>query len=236
VNPREQYVVFFLVFIGVTTLTYGIFYAVDFLPEKPDEMNPLVHATDASLTTEEPRIDSQSAAAPNIQERLSTQVSEPALKSFASPAAPSTARYPKSIIIDAFNREIPIMNPESDEVHVLDAALLNGVVRHPDSADFGRIGTIFLFGHSSYLPNVINKNFQAFNGIQKLTWGDTIRLHSEDQEYIYRVDRVYEVAATNAEVKIETGTPKLALVTCNSFGSKDDRYVVEATLIESREL
>jgi LPXTG-site transpeptidase (sortase) family protein len=55
-------------------------------------------------------------------------------------------------------------------------------------------------------------------------------------EYLYRVDRVYETSADDAEVKIETGKPKLTLVTCDSFGSKSDRFVVEATLVESQPL
>jgi len=143
--------------------------------------------------------------------------------------------FPIRIIFDTLdNREVDVLNPESHSIEALDTALLSGAVRHPDSADFEREGTIFLFGHSSYLPNVINKNFQAFNGIQKLEWGDTIRLHSGDKEYTYQVDRVYETSADDAEVKIETGKQKLTLATCDSFGSKSDRFIVEATLIEEK--
>ena len=139
--------------------------------------------------------------------------------------------FPVSITFDSLDKTIAVLNPESRSVAALDTALLSGVVRHPDSADFERTGTIFLLGHSSYLPNVINKNFQAFNGIQKLGWGDVIRLRSGDTEYVYHVDRTYEVKASDAEVEIEAGVAKLTLATCNSFGSKDDRFVVEATLV-----
>jgi LPXTG-site transpeptidase (sortase) family protein len=143
---------------------------------------------------------------------------------------------PITVIFDTLDKELVVLNPESNAISDLDAALLNGVVRHPDSADFEREGTIVLFGHSSYLPQVINKSFQAFNGIQKLEWGDTVRLQSSDKEYVYRVDKVYEAKASKAEVEIVSGTAKLTLVTCNSFGSRDDRYIVEATLIDSYEL
>ena len=141
---------------------------------------------------------------------------------------------PVTIIFDSLNREVSVLNPESDSVEALDAALLSGVIRHPDSADFKNEGTIFLLGHSSYLPNVRNKNFQAFNGIQKLEWGDTIRLRSKDTEYVYRVERVYEAKASNAEVPLQFEEPTLVLATCNSFGTKDDRFIVESKLVETR--
>jgi LPXTG-site transpeptidase (sortase) family protein len=109
-------------------------------------------------------------------------------------------------------------------------------VRHPDSADFKNVGNIFILGHSSYLPNVVNKSFQAFNGIQKMTWGDKIRLQSADTEYIYRVEKVYKTKASDAVVPPTPGKARLTLATCNSFGSKDDRFVVEAVLIDTKPL
>jgi LPXTG-site transpeptidase (sortase) family protein len=140
---------------------------------------------------------------------------------------------PVRIIFDTLDKEVMVQNPDTKSVAELDNALLEGVVRHPGSANFSETGTIFILGHSSYLPVVRNKNFQAFNGIQKLKWGDTVRLQSKDKEYVYSVDRVYEAKASDAEVTIEWGTPKLTLATCNSFGSKDDRFVVEATLVST---
>jgi LPXTG-site transpeptidase (sortase) family protein len=211
----EERIVFSLVFVGVFCLTYGFFFVIDFLPEKPDASNE----RDTIVAIEE--------VASN--EEITALAEEPDSEPVAIDPLPIR------IIFDSLEeREVAVINPESRSVDALDTALLSGVVRHPDSADFERVGTIFLFGHSSYLPNVINKNFQAFNGIQKLTWGDTIRLHSSDTEYVYRVDRVYEASADDAEVKIESGKAKLTLVTCDSFGSKSDRFIVEASLIESR--
>lgn len=141
---------------------------------------------------------------------------------------------PVSIIFDSLDREVNINNPVSNTIEALDAALLSGVVRHPDSADLVNEGTMFLLGHSSYLPTVQNRNFQAFNGIQKLKWGDTIRIQSVDMEYVYSVDKVYEVKASDAEVPLQFDTPKLVLATCNSFATKDDRFIVEASLVMKR--
>lgn len=203
----ERNVVFFFVFMGVVAITYGILYLADFLPEAPNETNDAAVAAVSRTIENEPEIETE--------------------EEYVEP-------YPLTIIFDALdNRKVEVQNPVSSSVADLDEALLKGAVRHPDSADFQNEGTIFLFGHSSYLPNVINKNFQAFNGIQKLQWGDTVRLQSPDTEYVYRVDRVYQAKASDAEVAIERGEAKLTLATCNSFGSKDDRYIVEATLVDS---
>lgn len=218
----EQRLVFFLVFVGVLTLTYGLLFVVDFLPETP-EAQPSV-----TLQTTDSRGDALTSD--EMTTASSTTVPDAADSVSDDP-------YPVKITFDTLGgRSVRVLNPESRSVSALDTALLSGVVRHPDSADFDQVGTIFLFGHSSYLPNVVNKNFQAFNGIQKLAWGDTIRLESNTQVYVYRVDRVYEVSAEQADVKIETGKPKLTLVTCDSFGAKSDRFVVEASLIEQNPL
>ena len=205
-SKLEYGIIFFFVSVGVIALTYGFLVLIDFLPEKPQ-----------SNTTEE--IQSVTPA-PNVTEMT---VSDDSL-------------YPTRIIFDSLDKEVSIANPVSDSVADLDSALLKGAVRHPDSADFKNTGTIFILGHSSYLPNVMNKNFQAFNGIQKLVFGDTIRLQSKDREYVYRVDRVYEAKASDAEVPMQYEKAKLTLATCNSFGTKDDRYIVEASLVESYEL
>lgn len=209
-NKREQAIVFFLVSVGVFTITFGFFYAIDFLPEEPGT---------------------------NEEKVATIETVPPASEPVTVPEPVAVDPLPTKIIFDSLNgKEVAVLNPEARTVAALDTALLSGAVRHPDSADFERKGTILLLGHSSYLPNVVNKNFQAFNGIQKLVWGDTIRLQSADMEYVYRVDRVYQAKAEDGEVEIESGTAKLTLSTCNSFGTKDDRFIVESTLVESRPL
>lgn len=198
---------FFLVFYTVATLTYGALYALDFYPE------PVTATAEEQADTT--ASDADSAAS----------TTEPV--SMPDPVEP----LPVRIEIDALGKSVSVLNPTSRSVADLDAALLEGVVRHPDSADFNEPGNMLILGHSSYLPNVFNKNYQAFNGLQDLAWGDTIRVFSADREYIYRVDRVYEAKASAVVVPNSRGKAKLTLATCNSFGSKDDRFIVEATLV-----
>jgi LPXTG-site transpeptidase (sortase) family protein len=244
ISRKERVLVFFLVCLGVLSLTYGILFVIDFLPQppKPETETFSSRATD---TLESETVESMPLVVGTIDTDdvpVSTAVHEreapsPDRASDAdmseAPLMHGSEMYPLQITFDSLDgRRVEVLNPTSRDVATLDAALLEGAVRHPDSADFERVGTIVLFGHSSYLPSVRNKNFQAFNGIQKLAWGDLVRLESGTHEYVYRVDRVYEVSADDAELKIEAGKPKLTLVTCDSFGAKSDRFVVEATLIE----
>jgi LPXTG-site transpeptidase (sortase) family protein len=204
---------FLAVFFVIVLFTYGFLFVIDFIPEP--------------VTTE--------ASEEKVEEKLSTEEELPEV-----PAIPEveevTETLPIKLIIDKLDREVVVLNPESREIADLDAALLSGVVRHPDSADFSEPGNIFILGHSSYLPTVFNKNFQALNGIQDLTWGDTIRLQSADTEYIYRVQKVYKAKTSDIVVPFTPGKAHLTLATCNSFGSKDDRFIVEAQLLESKPL
>lgn len=197
--------------------TYAFLSWLDFIPE------PLP----ASLATEEP-LPEESVS----DDMVSV---EPEVVEESAPV-PIERILPESITIDGLDRTMTVLNPNSREVADLDAALLYGVVRHPDSATLEQEGTVFILGHSSYLPNVLNKNFQAFNGIQNLRFGDLIRLEAGGVEYTYRVDRVYRAKAQDVMIPIAGTTKKLVLATCNSFGTVDDRYVVEADLFEIKTL
>lgn len=201
----ERKFAFFGTFMVILTVTYSILFAIDFIPETPE--------TDDTPT------------------KVVAEV-EPEVIPEEEPFAGSDP-LPKRIIIDELNKDVTIVNPQSRAIADLDEALLDGVVRHPDSADFEKTGNMFLFGHSSYLPTVHNRNFQAFNGIQDLEWGDMIRVQSGDAEYVYRVQKVYKTAASVATILLDDSKAKLTLATCNSFGAKDDRFIVEADLVDS---
>ncbi len=235
---------FFGVFFAIVTLSYAVLYVIDFIPEPIDEANSeeastnngvgeamrnIVNRINGGLVPESEVVPNTVVPAGGVQVVIPEDILD----------EPSTNidREPQKIIFDDLGgKTIDVLNPDSRAIADLDNALLEGVVRHPDSADFANVGNIFILGHSSYLPNVFNKNFQAFNEIQSLTWGDTIRLQSGDTEYVYQVDRVYKASAAALEVPNSRGVAKLTLATCNSFGSKDDRFIVEASLVETRTL
>jgi LPXTG-site transpeptidase (sortase) family protein len=203
---------FFLVFL----VSYIVLVAIDFVPEpKTSTQEPanVVLATSTAATTS----DVFSAS------KYITGTSD-------------TAVLPVSLYIKKLDRTISVLNPTSRAIADLDTALLSGVVRHPDSATLSQNGNIFILGHSSYLPTVLNKNFQAFNGIQDLAWGDEIEVTANDVVYIYQVEKVYKAKAQDVTVPIATDEHRLTLATCNSFGTVDDRYIVEAKVIDARPL
>ncbi len=212
---------FVLTFFMVFLLSYGFLFWVDFLPE------PVV----ADKKDLQEKVEQSAAVIETIQtDEISTTTPE------VVPVIEETV-YPDTIIIDSLEgRSVTVLNPTSRAIPDLDAALLYGVVRHPDSATLEQTGTVFLLGHSSYLPTVMNKNFKAFNGIQNLRFGDTVRLQSKDIEYVYRIDRVYRANASDVTVPIAGSVKRLVLATCNSFGVPDDRYIVEAEFVEVRTL
>ena len=222
--------VFFGTFFIVFTLTYIFFTAVDFLPEPPTEASNV----QSEVSTDEPEALIEDTTETTVE--AVNEASNDVDAASTSEQVDEVAVFPVSIAIKKLDKVIPILNPTSRTIADLDAALLDGVVRHPDSATLSQDGNVFILGHSSYLPNVFNKNFQAFNGIQNLEWGDIIEVFSDDMVFEYRVEKVYRVKAQDITVPIAGSKKRLTLATCNSFGSVDDRYIVEAEQVAVRSL
>ncbi len=203
---------FFLVF----TLSYVVLVALDFLPE------PVASEEEVQQQSEDESLEADLASEETI----------PEVEELTQTTGATT--LPLQIKIAKLDRTVTVLNPTSRIIEDLDTALLEGAVRHPDSAALNQEGNVFILGHSSYLPNVFNKNFQAFNGIQDLAWGDIIEVYSDSSVYEYRVEKVYRANATEVTVPIAGEGHRLILATCNSFGSSDDRYIVEAKRVDVR--
>jgi LPXTG-site transpeptidase (sortase) family protein len=149
----------------------------------------------------------------------------------AEPAAPANAEAPVRVVAKSVNMDVSIENPGTTDIAVLDDALLRGAVRWPESAMLGVEGTVFLFGHSSYLPVVYNQAYKAFNKIQDLKTGDTISVYSATTEYRYAVRSVRLADASEDVIELPQTGRQLILVTCDSFGRKTSRFVVTAELL-----
>jgi len=209
---------FLAVFFIVFTVSYGILVLFDFVPEPISEFEE---------TTPIELIDEASAAFDPM-----TAVSDPK----PAPAAPIVTEEPVRLSIPALDRSVNVVPAASNAVTDLDQALLSGVVRHPDSALLGETGNVVILGHSSYLPNVLNRNFQALNGTQNLEWGDSIIVESETTRYTYIVRKVYKVKASEYVISTTGEGKRLTLVTCNSFATADDRFIIESELLTSEPL
>jgi len=147
---------------------------------------------------------------------------------------PAVVELPTKLEISEIGLSSVITNPITTDIVALDKELLKGAVRYPTSAKLGGIGNVVLFGHSSYLPIVGNRAYKTFNGIQKLVAGDVIKVSSDTAVYTYGVRSVAKERATdNTAIQLKIAGKTLTLVTCNSFGTKEDRFVVTADFVES---
>lgn len=151
---------------------------------------------------------------------------------YATPAGEHVA--PERIIIPTIGKDLPILNPATKDNEALDALLVKGSVRYPDSALLGENGNMFIFAHSSHLAVVRNKMYQAFNDIEKLQPGDLITVRGAGKDYVYRVDSVRLTDANEEMIDLSpTREPKLTLSTCDNFGKKSSRYVVAASFLSA---
>ena len=140
---------------------------------------------------------------------------------------------PERLIIDALDIDLPVSNPSTTKVSDLDKELLKSVVRYPGSGTLGEDGrNILIFGHSARIPTY-RGFYRAFNDIETLKEGEVIVIKSVDKEYLYRVSNVKKASATDGKVDLNAKNNKLTLVTCDGFGKKSDRWVVESDFIGS---
>lgn len=152
-------------------------------------------------------------------------------------AAPTALpELPAKIEVSAIGLVTSVANPTTTNIEELDQLLLAGAVRYPTSAKLGESGNVVLFGHSSYLPIVLNEAYKTFNNIQKLTKGDVVTVYSAGTAYTYQVRSIARENTNGAGVPLAVTGRVLTLVTCNSFGSKEDRFVVTADFVESHSI
>lgn len=140
---------------------------------------------------------------------------------------------PEKVEIPKLNLVATVANPTTADPDILDKDLLYGAVRYPSSGTLGAEGkNVVLFGHSSYLPVVHNQAYKTFDGIQTLAKGDRIMVTGAGKTYVYEVETVASANAQTDGIPLTVTGSKLTLVTCDSFKTKSDRYVVIAHLVE----
>jgi LPXTG-site transpeptidase (sortase) family protein len=132
------------------------------------------------------------------------------------------------ITVGDINLDAPIVHPESVDINTLNTAIAQGVAHYPGSGEPGEVGNVFLFGHSTNLRIVNNQNYAVFNRLKELKAGAMIRIESDGNEYWYVVKSVSLKKADETWINLATSKKLLTISTCNVFGAKEDRYVVEA--------
>ena len=144
---------------------------------------------------------------------------------------PGKSEQPVRVVAQSIGLDVSVANPASTDVDVLDQYLLKGAVRYPTSANLGVDGTVLLFGHSSYLPVVHNQAYKTFDGVQDLKTGDVVSVFSVGTEYQYKVVGVRVANAVDEKIDLSQPGKHLVLVTCDSFATKSDRFVVTADFV-----
>ncbi|HMO78657.1 MAG TPA: sortase [Candidatus Paceibacterota bacterium] len=137
---------------------------------------------------------------------------------------------PDRIIISKIGVDTSVLNPNTRDVVELDRYLLQGAVHYPGSGSIEK-GNMFVFGHSSGLQNVRNQAYKAFNNLNKLSIGDTIEVFAAGKKYNYRVKSVKLVNENSALVRFDNSKRMITISTCNTFGSKQERWVIEAEFL-----
>lgn len=141
--------------------------------------------------------------------------------------APTTRTVPTGVSIPSVGVEAEVRVPNSIDVPTLDALLALGAVYYPGSGVVEG-GNVFIFGHSTNWPIVQNQAYKTFNNLDALVPGDRIYLSGEGWKATYEVESVR--VAPDSEVLVSFGgsARRLTLSTCNTFGLKEERIVVEA--------
>ena len=203
-----------LVFVWVLTVAVGssvAIYATQYTMLSDDEVEAMLSETER--LAENVNVDYRPQPPREVQE-------------------PTIPVYPERLVIPRLGKELPVSNPQTRNIAALDEELKRAVVRYPDAATLGqKDGNTLIFGHSSRLPVVRNKLYQAFNDIETLQEGDTVEAYAGDDVYTYKVTRVYEASAESDRIPLVTNGHQLTLLTCDTFGKKSDRFVVEAKFI-----
>ena len=220
-NKKPPLAVFVAATIVIFFLTLSAADSIDFVPDYIDGTTPVSPAVSIAQDTQ-----------------IDTTVSSPvSLSNVSDSSATSTAQLPTRLVIPSIDLDLSIQNPATQDVDALDALLVNGPARYSGSVKLGVVGTMIIFAHSSHLPIVHNKMFQAFNRIPELAAGDSVIVESGTKKYLYSVVDVKKADATDTRIDMSTsqGT-RLVLVTCDTLTGKSARYVLEANLIGSYDL
>lgn len=143
---------------------------------------------------------------------------------------------PLSIKIPNIGVDAQIYNPATTSIDILNDYLSKGAVRYPGSGLLDGGGNIFVFGHSTGFKIVNNQAYKTFNGIEDLKKDDLIHVYSDKYDYTYKVTFVKLVSADKALVEFNTKNNMLTLSTCDNFGAKSDRYVVESVFVSKTSL
>jgi LPXTG-site transpeptidase (sortase) family protein len=213
----NQYVYFGIVTFAIFTIMYIFAYFLGFAPKSFYEGNnvPVLSLND------------QIKKGLNIELEDGFYLEDEEYIQNENTNTPTILTSPDRISISKIGIDVAIQKPQSQIVSVLDQALNLGPVYYPGSGHIEK-GNVLVFGHSTNWQIVQNQAYKTFNNLNKMSNGDEIVLTADNKRFIYKVEKVYRSDENNTEIFFNTSKRTLTLATCDSFGKKQDRWVVEA--------
>jgi len=175
--------------------------------------------------------------ASEIQEKntnLGLPISSSANQTVSQTTDPTSAISQESrVIIPKISVDAPIVFPPTTDNKTILEAIKNGVAHYPGTTLPGRVGNVFLTGHSSYYWWSGGEYNRVFTLLDKLRANDLVYLHYEGREYIYKIRDSIVVLPSQTEVLKPTSGATLSLMTCTPVGTNLKRLIVRADLISS---
>ncbi len=145
------------------------------------------------------------------------------------------AEQPNQIQIPSLDIVAPIQYVTESNEPVFQAALANGVVHYPGTAEFGAEGNSYIFGHSSDFAFSKGSYKTVFALLPKIEMGAEISVTNKDgDKYIYKVYDKFVVESTDVKQLDQNTKGKriLTLQTSYPIGTALKRYIVKAELVE----
>ncbi len=141
------------------------------------------------------------------------------------------------IAIPRIRKNVPIVNIPINKLLQRDfagldkqiqAALQNGVLHFPGTAEPGENGNVVITGHSSYFPWDPGRFKDVFALLHQVEIGDEIIVYKNQKAYKYIVYDKFVVHPDQINVLTQKGANKLTLITCTPVGTALNRLIVVA--------
>jgi LPXTG-site transpeptidase (sortase) family protein len=146
---------------------------------------------------------------------------------------PQQKMQANSLIIDSLNINAPIQYATATNETAYQAALINGVVHYPGTANPGQLGNCYIFGHSSDFIWSNGHYKHVFAVLPQIKIGAQIIISDSDgNKFSYSVIDSHEVASNDLSVLDQQGYAKklLTLQTSYPVGTALARWVVVAEI------
>jgi LPXTG-site transpeptidase (sortase) family protein len=137
------------------------------------------------------------------------------------------------LIIPKINVDAPIIMMESTNNKDILDSLSKGVAHYAGTALPGRLGNMFITGHSSYYWWRGGEYNHVFALLEQVKTNDLFYVYYEGGEYVYRVNGSKVVNPKETDVLKATPTPTMSIMTCVPVGTNLRRLVVTADLIST---